>query len=230
MRASTSRGGPSRASRGRFVGLVLSAALAIGCSSESTTGPTKQDRQALAVKLDAARNASRDSGRVEMLNGMLQILALGAPVDTVVVSIDGAQARYPALAGTFIQAVGGVPSESLYVAFAWHGDPVDTVFEFAIVNFGPSIAGFQIAPSDTSFGASPSAITYQFNASAPAGSCTNLLTQVPADVHVPPEVQCLRQTVSASMTAPLQFTNAPTVTIALPQQSVKSVRLVFNGF
>ncbi len=212
-----------------MVGLVLLATFAGGCSSGSTTGPTTQEREALAVKLNAARNASHDAGRVGMLNDMLQILALGGPVDSVTVSVNGAAATYPALAGTFIQAVGGVPSESLYVAFAWHGDPVDTVFEFAIVNFGPAIAGFQIAPSDTSFGASPSATTYQFSASPPAGSCNNLLTQVPADVHVPPEVQCLRQTVSASMTAPLQFTNAPTVTIALPQQSVKSVRLVFNA-
>lgn len=228
MRATTTSG-PVRASRGGCVGLVLVAAFAIGCSNESTTGPTRQERQALAVKLDAARNASRDSGRVEMLNGMLQILALGGPVDSVTVSVNGVAATYPALTGTFIQAVGGVPSESLYVAFAWHGDPVDTVFEFAIVNFGPAIAGFQIAPSDTSFGASPSAITYQFSASPAAGSCASLLTQVPADVYVPPEVQCQRQTVSASMVAPLQFTNAPTVTISLPQQSVRSVRLVVNA-
>lgn len=229
MKSITTSSIPVRASRGTFAGLLMFAAFAIGCSSEAVTAPTRQERQALAVSFDAMRNASHDPGRVGALKDMLQFLALGAPVDTIPISKNGTEASYPALAANVVQAVGGRPFDSLFIALAWHGDPIDTIFVFEIEQVGAPVGEFVISPSDTSFGTSPGTVTEQYAASAPGGTCANLLTQTPADVFVPPELQCQRQTVSVSMSAPLQFTNAPTVTIGLPQQSVKGVRLVFNA-
>jgi hypothetical protein len=219
---------PARATRSRFLGLVLLAMFVVACSRDSGTGPTDVQRERFAQQLDSARLASNDQFRAGVLENMLQVLALGGQIDTVVISVNGIARRHPTLAATFVQTVTGRPIDSTYVIYAWQGDALDTIFEFARHEVPGSAAHLGILSGDIDLFAADAAVTGQFSSSAASGSCTNLRTHIPSDVNLPAGIACQRQTISASVSALVQLTHGST-TVTLPQQSVKAAHLVFNS-
>lgn len=211
----------SRARAGVALALTLAAMAAGACSSDAIGAPTREARLVVAAQLDAALRASTGS-RAGLLNLALNFLGQGSPVDTVTIVSNGRPSTFAAVAAYFVQPVNGVPNDSLYEIVAWQGTPVDTVYDFFMhVKAGVNFFGLTAEGAST-----PEDSIAQVAATRPNGSCAALHTHVPLDVQLIPNLSCQAETVAATLSAQMTTSDGSVLTVALPQQSLRGVRLV----
>jgi len=202
-------------------GVAAAAIAVLACSSESPTGPSLSKRVELAAHLDSARAGSTGQYAGVLLN-ILQAIALGAPLDSVRLTINGKTATYPMVAAYYVQSIAGRPFDSVYLIDAW-SSAVDTVW--ALDEHSGSALGF--ATRDTTLAASSTTMSGTVTASAPFGSCTSLRTEVPTDVAVPNGFVCKQQRVSTTMSGRLVLESG-NLDVTMPSQQIAGVHLVAN--
>ncbi|HSC31776.1 MAG TPA: hypothetical protein VLD17_08625 [Gemmatimonadaceae bacterium] len=203
--------------------ILIAPMVAVACSSESVTAPTVSQRAIIAARLDSAR-VGASAERAAQLLTILQEIALGAPIGTVRLSVNGKTTTYPMVASYDVQAVAGRPFDSLYLVDAWSGAAADTIW--VIAYYRAALVGF--VTNDTALGAPPTTVTGGVTPSAAFGSCVALRTQVPQDVTVPFGFGCQRQNVATEMSGRITVPGG-TLDVTVPSQTIAGVRLLANA-
>lgn len=199
-----------------FVGLALA-----GCSSNSPTAPTTHQNLVLMARFDSVLGTldpDVQARRREQFSEVITLLAFGAPVQTVQLSVNGTAQPYSAVGGFIVSDdIEGNPSDSAYTLLLWRGDAADTLA--SVVTFD-GLSAFELTDSSTHVGSTGQA-SGAAQAAAPHASCTSFLDHLPPDVSVPSGLTCQLESVTVSASGD---TDAPG-TFALGAQMVTSVRV-----
>ncbi len=198
----------------RALPLIAAAAVAIACSSDSVTGPSTRGNAALILHFDSLKN-STSGERPGIYSQIAQMLALGAPVGTGTITIDGVPKHVNVIGVRLIGVSEGAPFDSGYAVAAWQGDGSDTAITFiqsgavvtAISAFGDSSA--------ISFGGTGSVVPGALGA-----SCTSFTA--PGDIEIPTTISCNLQPATDAFSITLGGGDGPAVT--LPPQTVAGIR------
>ena len=212
--------------RQALVPLALCGAAAAGCSGYSATGPTPNQNIQLMARFDsvlATLDPVTQARRREQLTEVITLLAFGAPVETVQLTVNGTTRSYSGVGGFIVSDdIGGHAVDSAYTLLAWHGDAADTLASVAIFH-GSST--FELTDSATHVGSTGAATGIAQAASLHDG-CTSYLDHLPPDVSVPGGLSCERQRVTAAASGSTDDHAAPgSGSFALPSQSVSGVRV-----
>ncbi len=199
----------------RVLPLLAAAAVVFGCSSDSVTGPTTRDNAALILHFDSLGN-STSGDRPAVYFEIAQALALGAPVGTGTVTVNGVTTRVHVVAQAVVGISGGAALDSEYIVAAWHGDGADTAVVFFQSGGTVSALSALGATSSEDFGGTASVVPGALGA-----SCASFTA--PGDIDVPTSIQCNLQPSVDSFSIVLGSGDGPTVT--LPQQKVSGIRV-----
>ncbi|HEY7876899.1 MAG TPA: hypothetical protein VIC55_01665 [Gemmatimonadaceae bacterium] len=209
----------------QLLALAMVAALLAACSSDSVTRPTTTGNIELMARFDSVLVAlGPDQGaRSTQLSALITLLGLGAPVQSVSVSIDGNAATYSAVGGYEVSDdVEGHPSDSVYAVLAWRGDHADTL---ALVLIFQDLVDASLTTSDSAFQSTTG--SGSVTAAAPNGTCTSYVDHLPTGITIPPGLTCQLETATPSADVQVASSDAQPVThhLVLPSQSVPGIRI-----
>ncbi|HKV50421.1 MAG TPA: hypothetical protein VJO52_04400 [Gemmatimonadaceae bacterium] len=202
-------------------GIVLGIAIA-GCSSDLVTAPpTTSQNVALMARFDSVLGTldpDTQARRRELYSKAITLLAFGAPVQNVHITVNGTTQSYSGVGGFIVSDdVEGNPTDSAYTLMAWRGDAADTLSQVAVFE---QVSTFEITYGTTHVGSIGQA-NGAVQAQAPHDSCTSYLDHLPPDVSVPNGLTCKLESVTLSASG---NTDMPG-TFAFPSQVVAGVRV-----
>ncbi len=207
--------------RQALVAAALCGVALAGCSSDSVTGPTTSQNVVLMARFDSVLGTldpGTQARRRELFSKAITLLAFGAPVQTVRLTMNGTTQSYSGVGGFIVSDdVEGHPSDSAYTLLAWRGDAADTLAQVAVFE---QLSTFELT-FDTTHVGSVGQANGSAQAGAPHDSCTSYLAQLPPDVNVPGGLTCTLESVTVSASG---TTDTPG-TFALPSQTVTGVRV-----
>lgn len=203
----------SMCTRGALAGLAA-VAMVVGCSSDSTTGPTTRDNAALILHFDSLKNSTSGNPSI-IYYDIVELLAEGAPVGTGTITVNGVPRRMNIIAMSTLEMTNGVPWDSAYTVVAWQGDGADTAIAFVQTAALNTFAAF----GDSSYHSVGG--TVSIVPGALGGSCTSFAA--PGDVEIFTPIECHLQRSTDAFSAVLGGDNTPTV--ALPSQSVSGIHI-----
>ena len=209
-----------------IVGACALAAVIAGCS-DSGTGPKPQPQNIeLMARFDSVLTGldpNTQNVRSAQLFSLIAVLSVGAPVQSVDVTVDGTSRTYSAV-GVYevTDDIEGNPSDSAYVLVAWRGDRADSLFTFEV--FG-ELGQAAFTTDDSAFTTLTAAGTV--TAGTPNGTCTTYLDHLPPGFEPPTSLQCSLETATPSMDATLASAEDDSHThhVVRPSQSVPGVRV-----
>lgn len=203
------------------VAAVCGVALA-GCSSDSVTAPPATNQNVVLMARFDSVLGTLDPGtqarRRDLFSKAITLLAFGAPVQNVRLTVNGATQSYSGVGGFIVSDdIEGHPSDSAYTLIAWRGDAADTLAQVAVFE---QLSTFELTFDTTHIGSIGQA-NGTARAAAPHDSCTSYLDHLPPDVSVPSGLTCKLESVTVSASG---NTDAPG-TFAFSSQLVAGVRV-----
>lgn len=208
--------------RQALVATVLFGVAVAGCSSDSVTAPpTTSQNVVLMARFDSVLGTldpGTQARRRELFSKAITLLAFGAPVQNVRLTVNGTTQSYSGVGGFIVSDdVEGNPTDSAYTLLAWRGVAADTLAQVAVFEH---LSTFEVT-FDTTHVGSVGQANGSAQAQAPHDSCTSYLDHLPPDVNVPSGLTCKLESVTVSASG---NTDTPG-TFAVPSQLVAGVRV-----
>ncbi len=212
----------ARTVRRAFVTAALCGVAIAGCSGDSVTAPpTTSQNVVLMARFDSVLGTldpGTQARRRELFSKAITLLAFGAPVQNVRLTVNGTTQSYSGVGGFIVNDdVEGHPSDSAYTLIAWRGDAADTLAQVAVFE---QLSTFELTFDTTHVGSIGQA-NGTAQAAAPHDTCTSYLDHLPSDVNVPNGLTCRLESVTVSASG---NTDTPG-TFAFPSQVVAGVRV-----
>lgn len=162
--------------------VLAAAAVVMGCSSDSVTGPTTRDNAALVLHFDSLMN-SASGDRAGIYSDIGQMLAEGAPVNTGTFLLNNVPSRMHMAAQLIVSTSNGTAVDSEYVLAAWKGDGSDSAIVF--IQSGGTVLSLWAfgGASSAEIGGSATVVPGPLGA-----SCTPFTA--PSDIYVPTPLSC----------------------------------------
>lgn len=205
-------------SLGRVALLLALGAVPPLSSCGTSTGPTASENVALMAHFDSL--AMRPTKNGQLAGGLVVLLALGAPVQHLAITlVDSAQ--YSAVAALEVgDDTAGHPIDSIYEVIAWRDDSVHTIVDLQIS--GTTLGGAWATDTGQSFVTARA----DWNVTPSSGRCASFVDRAPPGVRLPTGERCMRAV--GMLSVPSTMENFDFIEVGLfgiNAQTLASIRL-----